>query len=284
MRRLSGVLAIASLLVVVAMSVLVTRVASAMLVHTGISRDMARFQARSAFSGTGFTTSETEALVNHPVRRRIISTLMMFGNVGIVTTVSSLILAFVNTGDDTGHALERFGLLVAGLALLWLLARSKWLDRRMMTLIEWMLKRFTRLEVSDYEGLLHLTDDYRVVELAVGELDWVAGKSLTDSRIRKEGLLVLAIKRADGGFLGAPMADSMVWPGDTLLVYGPVEIAQALDRRKKGAYGDKEHLEAIAAWERIRAEQAEADLVRTEAIQAKQRASQLVAMDDVRRD
>lgn len=50
--------AIASLLVVLVLSLLVTRIATVALTHTGLSREVARFQARSAFSGVGFTTSE----------------------------------------------------------------------------------------------------------------------------------------------------------------------------------------------------------------------------------
>lgn len=60
--------AVVSLLVVLTVSLLVTRIATVALTATGLSRETARFQARSAFSGSGFTTSESEAVVRHPVR------------------------------------------------------------------------------------------------------------------------------------------------------------------------------------------------------------------------
>jgi len=60
-------IAIISLLLVVLLSIIVTRVASIALTHTGISREAARFQARSAFTGSGFTTNESEMVVNHPI-------------------------------------------------------------------------------------------------------------------------------------------------------------------------------------------------------------------------
>ena len=44
-------LPIVSILVIVGLSLLVTRVASVALVHTGLGREAARFQARSAFTG-----------------------------------------------------------------------------------------------------------------------------------------------------------------------------------------------------------------------------------------
>ena len=61
-------LSIISLLVVLTLSIVVTRVATVALTYTGLSRESARFQARSAFTGVGFTTSESEKAVKeaHP--------------------------------------------------------------------------------------------------------------------------------------------------------------------------------------------------------------------------
>lgn len=52
---------------------------------TGMSLDHARFQARSAFTGTGSTTSEAEAVVTHPARRRIVMALMLVSGPGAVS-------------------------------------------------------------------------------------------------------------------------------------------------------------------------------------------------------
>ncbi len=52
--------ALATVLVVVLVSLLIARIATVTLVLTGLSHEAARFQARSALSGTGFTTGEAE--------------------------------------------------------------------------------------------------------------------------------------------------------------------------------------------------------------------------------
>jgi Trk-type K+ transport system membrane component len=85
-------ISVISLLVVLTLSILVTRIATVALTHTGLSQESAKFQARSAFTGVGFTTNESEKVVNHPLRRRILLLLMLLGNAGVVTAVSSLIL------------------------------------------------------------------------------------------------------------------------------------------------------------------------------------------------
>jgi hypothetical protein len=76
---------------------------------TGLSREAARFQARSAFTGTGFATSETERVVDHPVRRRITMLLMTARSAGSVSIIISLILSF-GSGDGRGQLLKLLGL------------------------------------------------------------------------------------------------------------------------------------------------------------------------------
>jgi len=49
-----------SLRVVVTISITVLRIGSVALVMTGLSKDLAILQAKSAFSGVGFTTNGSE--------------------------------------------------------------------------------------------------------------------------------------------------------------------------------------------------------------------------------
>src|SRR5204863_2675004 len=98
--------ALISVLVIVLLSVLITRVATVALALTGMSRESARFQARSALSGVGFTTSEAEAVVSHPVRRRIIQILMVLGSAGIVGGAASLIISFGGHTNDSQRVLR----------------------------------------------------------------------------------------------------------------------------------------------------------------------------------
>ena len=74
---------------VIIVSFLIVRAAAIALRMTGMTEQRARFQALSAFSGTGFTTREAEIVVNHPQRRKIMTWLMILGNAGIVTVIVS---------------------------------------------------------------------------------------------------------------------------------------------------------------------------------------------------
>jgi hypothetical protein len=241
------VFAIASLLVVLVLSLLVTRIATVALTHTGLSREVARFQARSAFSGVGFTTSEAERVVQHPVRRRILMLLMLFGNAGIVTAVASLMLTFISTGESGRWMPLVF--LGAGLAVLWTVASSNWVDRRLSQLITAALKRWTDLDVRDYAHLLQLAGDYGVVEMQVESEDWLADKTLAEANLSQEGVLVLGIQRADGSYTGAPTGRTVIYPADTLILYGQSSALADLDSRRAGIGGTLAHQEAVARQE-----------------------------------
>jgi len=238
-------LAVVSLLCVLTLSLFVTRVATVALAHTGLSREAARFQARSAFTGVGFTTNESEKVVNHPVRRRILMGLMLVGNAGIVTAVSSLILTFLSFDEPSSDGLAHAAALFIGLLALLGLASNAWLDRRLSIAIGWMLKRFTDLDVKDYDSLLQLSGEYRVSELYVEADDWLAGRRLGELELRREGLNVLGVKRASGAYEGNPVGDTRLAPADAIIVYGRTSDLAELDTRRAGWRGDAEHRRAV---------------------------------------
>jgi hypothetical protein len=235
--------AIISLLVVLALSLLITRVATVALTLTGMSRESARFQARSAFSGVGFTTSESEQVVSHPVRRRIVLMLMLLGNAGVVSALASLVLSVISL--ERGPLWPRLAALLGGVAFLWAVASSRWVDRWLSRLIGWALTKWTSLDVRDYAALLNLSGGYKVAEMQVKEGDWLAGKKLAQLRLRDEGILVLGIHRKDGTYIGAPRGWTEIRPGDTLIVYGRAPLIAELDRRCLGKKGDRAHTAAV---------------------------------------
>jgi Trk-type K+ transport system membrane component len=84
---MGGIYFLLPTLLVIFFSFLIVRAGAIALMMTGMDEKRARFQALSAFSGTGFTTREAEFVVTHPKRRRIVSWLMILGNAGIVTVI-----------------------------------------------------------------------------------------------------------------------------------------------------------------------------------------------------
>ena len=240
-------LALLSVLAIITVSLVITRMATVVLATTGLSRDVARFQARSAFTGSGFTTTESESVVTHPVRRRVVMALMLLGNAGIVTTITSLLLSFNQASG--GQTAGRIGLLVGGLVGLRLLAGSRVVDRLLTRLTEWALRRYTDLELHDYATLLHVSDRYTIVEAEPGPDEWLSGKRLDQLRLREEGVIVLGVQRKGGDYLGVPTGETLVRPGDVLVLYGESEAVRAVSIRRAGPEGDAQHARAVRAYQ-----------------------------------
>jgi hypothetical protein len=248
------VTAIFTLLIVLVLSLIVTRVATVALTATGLSREAARFQARSAFSGAGFTTTESESVVRHPVRRRIIMWLMLAGNAGIVAAMASIVLAAVDPSGDT-VALARLTAVIGGIFAIWLASRTRWVDLVITRLAVVALRRWTRLEVHDYAALLHVGGEYVVTELQIEAGSWLADRSLAGLHLRDEGVVVLGIERPDGSYLGVPQGDTVLVAGDVVVLYSRSESLPELDQRQRGASGDAAHAAAVVEQRRVVADE-----------------------------
>ena len=233
------------LLVVAMLSLLITRIATIALTATGMSRPSARFQARSALTGVGFTTSESEAVVAHPARRRIVMGLMLVGSVGLATSIAGILTGVVGRADPTGR-LTRAAVLVVGLGGVYWISMSKRVDRWLSTVIGRGLARFTDLDVRDYAALLHVSGEYEVKEMLADSDAWITGRTLGDLRLRDEGILVLGIIRPDGSYLGVPNRDTRIEPGDTVILYGRDGRFAELTARPAGPEGDVAHERAVA--------------------------------------
>lgn len=237
-------IAIVTLLIVVAMTIIITRLGAMALVLTGLSRESASFQARSAFSGVGFTTNEAETVVNHPVRRRIVMLLMLAGSISVSTVVAAIGVSIFTT-IQAEHWWNALILLSAGLLGLSLLAKSRWVEKRLNTIMSGTLKKWTNMDVRDYISLLQLQNGFVVTELLIDPGDWLEGKTLRSAALSHEGVLVLGIQRPDGKYIGTPRADDVIHVGDTLVLYSQIDRLQELDQRGAAA-GDYAHQEAEA--------------------------------------
>lgn len=255
---MTGLVGIIALLIIIGLSLIITRVATIALTSTGMSEQSARFQARSAFTGTGFTTNEAEAVVNHPVRRRIIMMLMLLRSAGLVTIIISLILSFVGTDGGPGR-ITRLLIIAVGVGVLWKLSTSKRVDKYVNKLIKKALRKWTDLDIHDYVGLLRLSGEYSVNEMQVREGDWIEGRKLSECNLKGEGVTVLGIIRSDGSYIGGPRGDSEVFADDTLILYGKSQTLNDLDKRRNDTEGERSHEEAVQRHSRTKQSEEQKD-------------------------
>ena len=208
-------------LVAIVISMLIVRAGAIALMMTGMNFEKAKFQALSAFSGAGFTTKEAERVVNNPQRRRIISWLIILGNVGVVTVIVTATSSFANAqGLNIGL---NFLLLVVGLGVIVAVARHAPLVKRWEV---FALRKLARLKIFEedtpVDELLHITEGYGVMRIQLLPGSPLIGQILTEVNSGLEHSFVLGIER-NREWLPTPRASRKLAEDDYLIVYSKLK-------------------------------------------------------------
>ena len=204
------------LLIAILVSFIVVRIGGFALQLTGIEPEVARFQALSAFSGTGFTTREAERVVGHRTRRRIVTILIILGNAGMVTVIATLVASFTQVGGYAWFFI-RLAIIIGGIfGLYQLIIRSNVGQR----IVDWLqrpvMNRILR-GAPAVEEIFHVEKDWAISLVTIKGSSNIIGLSVADITA-EEDIEVLAIDRA-GTYLTRPNWDEKIAEGDRLLVY-----------------------------------------------------------------
>ncbi len=213
------------LIVFICISYLIVRIGAIALEMTGMERSRARFQALSAFSGTGFTTKEAELVVNHPRRRKIVTYLMILGNAGIVSVIATFVLSLRQAG--TFRPSLNLVIIAASLFVLYRIASHRKLAKRLTQKIRETLREKLHFEKVRVEELLHQSDGYGIASILVGRRSKVAGLTLSESGFKERDLMILSVER-DEEMIPVPKAQTKIQVGDRLICYGKLENLQGL--------------------------------------------------------
>jgi len=204
------------LLIAILVSFIVVRIGGFALQLTGIEPDVARFQALSAFSGTGFTTREAERVVGHRTRRRIVTILIILGNAGMVTVIATLVASFTQVSGYIWFFI-RLAIIIGGIfGLYQLIIRSNVGQR----FIDWLQKPIVNRILRGapaVEEIFHMEKDWTISLVLIKEESKSIGMSVAD--ITAEGdMEILGIDRA-GAYLTRPDREEIIAERDRLLVY-----------------------------------------------------------------
>jgi hypothetical protein len=197
---------------------LVWWIGSIALESTGMERSRARFQALSAISGTGFTTSHAEEVVNNPRRRKIVTYLIIIGNAGILTFIIAVII-YVRAGL-TLPSHEVIIATVLTIIFLVLVIRLGVIDR-ITSLITTGAERArikSRLRIAQ---ILYSNDDLAIMKLRTFGL-FTGEVNIPDiAALQSKGLNVIAIERGRE-LLKSPAPETKIVAGDTIICSGNI--------------------------------------------------------------
>ena len=213
------------LIVFICVSYLIVRIGAIALEMTGMDRSRARFQALSAFTGTGFTTKEAEMVINHPRRRKIVTYMMILGNAGIVTVIATFVVSLRPSGFLRPSL--NLAIVAAALLILYRIVVHRQFALRLTGKIREILRKTLHFDRVHIEEILQQAEGYGVASMLIEKESHIAGLTLGQSGLREKDLMVLSIERGEE-VIPVPKAQSKIHVGDLLVCYGKLENLRVL--------------------------------------------------------
>lgn len=204
-------------ILVIAISVFVVRIATVALKMTGLDEKRAYFQALSAFTGTGFTTKDSELVIADDIRRKIIIFLMILGNAGFITVITTLVISF-GRGNIVPLLINVFIVLLLILILFKILTH-KGITKFLNDKIESKLEKRPPFQKRPVEEVLRVAKNYGIAEVNIKSNCRDMDKALSESSFRENDILILAIERKNN-VIPTPKANDRILLDDTLICYG----------------------------------------------------------------
>lgn len=248
-------LALVSFLIVILFSMIVVKIGSIALEATGLSKEISQFQAQSAFSGVGFTTQESETLMGHSLRRKILRFLMLMGSAGLTSAVATLILTFMNSSKVVVFGGVHFNavafnitIIITVLCIVYILSMTELFDHMIRMLLQKPLHLVkSKMSLYDYEKILGLSKGNSVLSFDVPKHHWMVNKTIGRLKLEKEGVTVLGVFRQVHGheeYISTPSDDFKMQNKDRIVVHCKESIAQNLAKRERGYKGKADREEA----------------------------------------
>jgi len=217
-------------------SIVVVRIGAVAFNLTGLEWRIAKFQALSCFSWTGFTTRESELVLASPLRRKIATYLIVLGHAGIVAMVAT----FANSLRPNIY-LDKFS--IPFLPAMFPSRLLPWINLAVITLAVYLVFRvFSGARIGEklteflrghlirkeivkpaaFEELFLAPGGYGISHLEVAKGSPLAEKTLLETGLGESGVLVLTLER-DNQTIATPPPDTRIIPGDRLTCFGKLQ-------------------------------------------------------------
>ena len=216
--------AVLPVIIIIVIFFFVVRVATVILKLTGLDESTSRFQAISAFTGTGFTTKEAETILEDKIRRKTVVVLMVLGKVGIVSVIAGLFLSFGKA--DLESDLVKAIIILAFILILYKITTFNTLSRAFNKFIEKGIVAGGIVEQKSLEELFHLPKGYGLTQLTIAADSKERSLTLSKAGFSQKDILVLSIERKNK-LISFPHAKDIIEEGDKLLCYGLIKNIKA---------------------------------------------------------
>lgn len=189
---------------------------------TGMTEERARFQVISLLTNSGFTTQESEAVVNLKIRRRLARATMLFGYAFTVTILSTTVNVFMSMSEsELSTVIVLLPVLLISLLLFYFLRRFPQVKIRFD---KWIETIGYQLMFGKDANQVILVEEYGSMVVAHIYLhtvpDILQDVTLAESGIMSEHKLMIMMVKSSDGEAQQANGNTILKPKDTIMVLG----------------------------------------------------------------
>ena len=225
-----------SIVILFTVTTTIVRIAGLALEHSGIPRHVVRLQAVSAQTGAGFTTSESELLLQTLERRHVLVTLMITGSIGLGSLIATMVVGAFGVSTSMTGLLGQLDAVAVAAVIIYLryVLLTPWAERLICSLASRWLSRAGAGKlpflVLHRLGENAMIAEHKLVRQPPADpSDWGAAAAL----------IPLARRNADG--LVRPSWSDLAGKGHNAILCGPLEAHAAFASAFGGPIAPREH-------------------------------------------
>jgi len=204
----------------------IIEILSMVLKITGLDLYKARFQVISIITHTGFTTRESELIVQHPLRRKIASALMVISYIAQASVISLIINAITNNNNRLIYV---GAILIAAVFLIITLTKTQYFSKPFNRFVEKFISKniMKSTKTRAIDEKLKVSSGFAVYEILVDSDSIICDKTLAAAKLKDKYIQVLKIDRGSET-IDFPHANTKILQGDILIVYGKIQSIKKL--------------------------------------------------------
>jgi len=201
---------------VISAALICIRAGAVALELTGMEAEKARFQALSAFTNTGFTTREAEEITSIPLRRQIVTVLIVLGYAGTVTVIASFATSLF---QRELASLAETAIIFAVLYIVYRILAWRGVTKRVTDAFRAALIRRYGIQAHSLEEMLNVGEGFGVVRARVADDSPLIGRPLAELALKSRKVQILSIIRGRET-ISIPQGNDVLLGGDAIVCYG----------------------------------------------------------------
>lgn len=222
---------------------LVLEIAVTLLIISGLDKEVARFQAVSMLTATGFTTQESELIARHPIRRKIAIFLILFGVFSLAVMIASI--STILTKD---LRIVQLIIITSLFGIGLFVVKNKSFTRIMSGEFHQKLKKEYELHEMPFQEILYLSEGDLFTSVRIDEESPYVNRKMEEVFTADKDILLLFVRRGEEKIRHERMK-LVIQAKDELFVYGSkavidnkfhVELAKMMAKKQ-----DEEEIKAL---------------------------------------